>query len=53
MILSGGVELGKFKEYQNLIGNVIVAISIIVSGILIANTLKSGLEYIGTNIFLI
>ena len=53
MILNGGLELDKFKEYQSLIGNIIIAVSIIISGILIASTLKSGLEYIGTNIFLI
>jgi len=49
----GGVKLKIFKEYQNLIGNIIIAISIIISGLLIANTLKLGLDHIATIIFLL
>jgi hypothetical protein len=48
----GGEKLKNYKEYQNLIGNIIIAVSIIISGLLISNALKLGLDYIATNIFL-
>ena len=36
----------KLKEYQDLIGKIIIALAIIISGILIANALKLGFSSI-------
>lgn len=36
------------KEYQNLIGKIIIAIAIIIAGILIANAISSGFSNISS-----
>jgi hypothetical protein len=36
----------KMKDYQDLIGKIIIAIAIIVSGVLVANALNSGFSNI-------
>lgn len=38
------------KDYQNLIGKIIIAIAIVIAGVLIANAIEAGCASIGSQI---